>query len=986
MRLLLSLLILLSTAAGAAVDFGSAFDPAAPQMPGTIEAENFNRGGQFRAYYAETAGNNGNSGYRKQELVDVDIFERDGISFVRSSVTAGAIHEWLNYAFVMRVPGWYEISLRARAVDRPGRVNLLVDDRLIGPSELIRDDPRFADFRGAGPVFLTAGKHNLKLDLRQGGICIDSLCFRRMEDPGALPDPVMVLTPSEIVVADFDVTRAPFLADNSGRVDARDAIQAALDQLGRLGGGTVFLPPGHYRLEKGGLDVPRGVALVGSWENPTSTHPGSGTIIDVYCGRGSPESHPAVLLTEDNSCVRNLSFYYPDQFPGADPESVFRPYPFSIATSPSGWGYTIRNITFLNSFNGIRVSGGSAHTIARIYGTILRSGILTGNGYEFSFMSEVDLGNSFWKEAAAREGSGIRHLDPSEATALDAFTRQNLVGIQLGKNDGHLVYGLQVRDAAKPVLVKRIREAEEGAAPVLRGFWGILSKVKAEIFEVDPYPFPDVHFLNTDLVPETAEMEYSFPEIPRVERSGAKALYHVKSTAFGVIGDGICNDGPSIQKALNTAAAEGGGIVYLPRGQFRVDGHLRVPSGVELRGPHTSVRRSPGVESCVLLAFEGKGSPRAATDPAFITLQANSGIRGFSVVYPEQSWGTALSPYPFTIRGEGENVWVIDVDLENSFDGIDLGSHRCDRHLVSDFSATVFREGIVVGGKSRGGRIQRALISWGPWSGSPRQNAPHRFGKEEFRRQIGREAMAYVFGDSRRESTFGLSSFQQFIHLEVRGDCKDAFFWHSAGDNSRGRNIRVDGSGTINVIGALAALRNRPWLETGPSYKGNLKIFDYLLTKQRNNRYLRLGGEVEVFTEHSLTTGMPVVATSQCRGSPPALAVDAKEDTAWCGDCSSGECSLTVDLGRPFEVFRWEVKNAGYVEDPELNTDSASLQLSLDGLRFETVDGFFGNRENRIDRSFSPARARFVRLKIGSPGADSRARICELSVFGKEIR
>lgn len=47
----------------------------------------------------------------------------------------------------------------------------------------------------------------------------------------------------------LDVTKAPFLADATGKVDSTAAIQAALDQAGSSGGGVVFLPAGTFRIQ-----------------------------------------------------------------------------------------------------------------------------------------------------------------------------------------------------------------------------------------------------------------------------------------------------------------------------------------------------------------------------------------------------------------------------------------------------------------------------------------------------------------------------------------------------------------------------------------------------------------------------------------------------------------------------------------------------------------------------------------------------------------
>lgn len=46
----------------------------------------------------------------------------------------------------------------------------------------------------------------------------------------------------------IDVTRAPYAADASGKIDATAAIQRALDTVADAGGGVVFLPAGTYRI------------------------------------------------------------------------------------------------------------------------------------------------------------------------------------------------------------------------------------------------------------------------------------------------------------------------------------------------------------------------------------------------------------------------------------------------------------------------------------------------------------------------------------------------------------------------------------------------------------------------------------------------------------------------------------------------------------------------------------------------------------------
>ncbi len=73
----------------------------------------------------------------------------------------------------------------------------------------------------------------------------------------------------EITGPIFDVTEAPFSADNTGASDATEAIQSAVTAAGDAGGGVVFLPGGHYRIQ-GLIHLNRdGVVLRGAGPDAT---------------------------------------------------------------------------------------------------------------------------------------------------------------------------------------------------------------------------------------------------------------------------------------------------------------------------------------------------------------------------------------------------------------------------------------------------------------------------------------------------------------------------------------------------------------------------------------------------------------------------------------------------------------------------------------------------------------------------------------------
>ena len=54
-------------------------------------------------------------------------------------------------------------------------------------------------------------------------------------------------------------------------------------------------------------------------------------------------------------------------------------------------------------------------------------------------------------------------------------------------------------------------------------------------------------------------------------------------TDFGAVGNGIADDRAAIQTAINTAAANGGGVVYFPEGDYRVEEIIQLKSNVSLQ-------------------------------------------------------------------------------------------------------------------------------------------------------------------------------------------------------------------------------------------------------------------------------------------------------------------------------------------------------------------------------------------------------------------
>lgn len=172
------------------------------------------------------------------------------------------------------------------------------------------------------------------------------------------------------------------------------------------------------------------------------------------------------------------------------------------------------------------------------------------------------------------------------------------------------------------------------------------------------------------------------------------------------------NDNTSaIQEALNQASNDGGGIVFLPSGKYKVRGHLTIPSNVELRGA-VDLWSVPHGSGTILEAYENRNNPDG---DSFIQLKADSGIRGIVVDYPEQVFSGSAdwlpAKYPYTIQGQGANVYVIDSGVRAAYKALDLFTYKCDNHYVDFLGGHAFDTGVRVGGNSVDGKLYNLMFN-----------------------------------------------------------------------------------------------------------------------------------------------------------------------------------------------------------------------------------------------------------------------------------
>lgn len=958
--------------ASASADDGTAHN-GPHNVPGVIRAIDFNDGGPFVAYYAATPGNQGGySAYRPD--TDVDIALGPGGPYVVASRGEQDYNDWLKYAIEVSRAGWFRVDYFARVIAPAPSTNILtlIDDRPLGdttPAVPVQDD--FADLSSRG-FYLGAGHHTLGVLFRTQAVALGRIQITPVVAPLTIkPRVVSTASPStEVVVADAVVTDSPFRADPTGKLDSTQAFADALAVVSAYGGGTVFAPAGSYRID-GTISIPESTTLRGADPRDRSDPSRIGTLLIASFGEGDPTAAPFISL-HGLACVRDLSIWYPSQ--GFTNDTV-RPYPFTVFLNASD---SALNLRLYDSYDGVHTQVGN-HQLADIVGTVLHTGLKAGTGFEFSWLSNVRFGNETWKSAPAKISNAPR--SDGDRLALDTYTSSHVLGAQIGTNT-YGMYGLEVRNAQRGMLVKKLP-----GDPV--GFASVISKIDAPIEDVDGYVVADLHFLDTDDVPGTETLGYDF--LGFRSPSNATNFANVKDRPFGAAGDGRGDDTEPIQAALDAMGRLGGGTVYLPQGQYRV-AHLTVPTGVELRGPLGGDVHGSIFAVCTLLGYEGRNTGSPDSDPALLTLSPRSGIRGFDIAYPEQGYGSALAPvvpYPFTIRGTGPGVWVENVTVADAFNLIDFATFRCDDHFASGVEAAVLNTGVVAGGGSEHGRLERMLISRGLYAGQRLFGPPGPAAQQSLVEYMRQNTVPFAFGNCFQEMTFGLDSFDVKIGWRMLADgggCSDSTFWQPSSDTTSQAGYLFEGGDNLRFVGVEAGSSSGTSFVSSASFTGSVDVYGTMSWGNAINRDLS-GGVFRFHNEKSLTLGKTATASSSASADEgPASAVDGSEFTKWVS-ATGGANWLQVDLNQPSEIDRWVVRHAGINGELEnLDTSTFAFQVSDDGVAFSTADFVGGNGGRLTDRPIT-ARGRYVRLLVTQGtqyGGDGLARIYEFAVYGKE--
>ena len=294
---------------------------------------------------------------------------------------------------------------------------------------------------------------------------------------------------------------------------------------------------------------------------------------------------------------------------------------------------------------------------------------------------------------------------------------------------------------------------------------------------------------------------------------------------FGAVGDFNVTDNTAAFSAALAAVAAAGGVVFVPAGGYMFLGSLALPGGVSLVGTYATVpshSHSLRRDGSMLLPRAGRGS--AAGDP-FILVGADCTLKGVAILYPDVDPAQPPVPYPWTVQMLGNNAAVTDVELLNSYNGIN--ATLAHRHYIARVQGQPTNIGIFVDATYDVGRI--VDVHWNPWFSDQPAYIAHQsvFGQGFVFARTDWEYVLNCF-------VFGMAVGYRFIE-SAEGSCNGNFVGIGA-DESHNASVLVESADPWGLLivnaeftafsqsGFGPAYGNHTQVIVGPNNKGAVRI------------------------------------------------------------------------------------------------------------------------------------------------------------------
>jgi hypothetical protein len=419
---------------------GTPFKDVPLAIPGVIEAEDFDKGGQGISYSDTDTENNGHE-YRLDESVDIENCETGGYNI---GWTNGG--EWMEYTVDIAETGYYKVKFIAASPNGNAFVHLEVGGKDVTGSVAILTTNGWQSYSAntVDGIRLEQGVQVIRLFLETGGLNLDRIEFEKGASTALNWQLVKSNFPdSEPFVAAYSVK--DFGATGDGVTDVTSIFQDRLNALGRLGGGTLFVPAGKYVI-RGNLLIPKGITLRGEWKKPVKGQAIEGTVLMAYAGRGD-EGAASFITMETSAAVMDLAIWYPEQTP-----ANITPYPPAVTFGRTNYFgnefCNAKNVTFVNAYTGLvfsRQNGGTCPSIRGLYGTPLSRGVEIDNIVDIGRIEQIDFSPEYWA------GSGLEG-SPSANGSHKTWIYENGVGVVMRRNDWSYTCYVEIEGYSKGFL------------------------------------------------------------------------------------------------------------------------------------------------------------------------------------------------------------------------------------------------------------------------------------------------------------------------------------------------------------------------------------------------------------------------------------------------------------------------------------------------------------------------------------------------------
>ncbi len=261
-----------------------------------------------------------------------------------------------------------------------------------------------------------------------------------------------------------------------------------------------------------------------------------------------------------------------------------------------------------------------------------------------------------------------------------------------------------------------------------------------------------------------------------------------------------------IQSYLTKLGQSGGGTLFLRPGKYRIEGTLTIPTGVELRGSADFASIPKALNTMLYVYTPIEDDKNEYTSTATITMEEGSGIRGIIFNYPEQNstyrfdksvtvngvkedwYEFDFIPYPYTIRGTGSDIYIVNVSIRNGWNGIDFKTYKCDNHYIDYLAGHFFNRGIIIGAGAENGYVRNYqfnynsifrtfLDTWSGFGGEPSsEEIASRF-YQPMQAQFNNNSIVLQLGHVENQLVYNCFNYASFIgvHLvEEDGKAADA--------------------------------------------------------------------------------------------------------------------------------------------------------------------------------------------------------------------